>query len=205
MTFTVDRARYPIRGIDVSHHQGAIDWHAVAADDVSFVYVKVSEGGDYRDPRYRQNLAGADAAGIPAGAYHYFTFCRSGADQAANYLSAIAGETVALPPAMDLELRGNCDRQPTREEMAAEVGAFVDAVEARLGTRVIYYVTEGFRLAYGSSLPERHLWYRAISFEPLHVGWRIWQYDDDANVAGIDRPVDVNVLSGALADLAAAD
>lgn len=95
VTFTVDRARYPITGIDVSHHQGAIDWHAVAADDVSFVYVKVSEGGDYRDPRYRQNLAGADAAGIPAGAYHYFTFCRSGADQAVNYLGAIAGETVA--------------------------------------------------------------------------------------------------------------
>lgn len=89
--------------------------------------------------------------------------------------------------------------------MAAEVGAFVDAVEARLGTRVIYYMTDGFRLAYGSSLPKRHLWYRAIAFEPFHVGWRIWQYADDARVAGIDGPVDVNVLSGALADLAAPD
>ena len=42
-----DPSRYPMRGIDVSHHQGAIDWRAVARDDVAFAYIKASEGRDF--------------------------------------------------------------------------------------------------------------------------------------------------------------
>ncbi len=38
--YAPDRERYPIRGIDVSHHQGPVDWQKVAADDVAFVYLK---------------------------------------------------------------------------------------------------------------------------------------------------------------------
>lgn len=205
LTFQPDRHRYPVRGIDISHHQGVIDWQAVAADDVAFAYVKVSEGGDHRDTRYRANIAGATAAGIATGAYHYFTFCRSGAEQAQNFLAAIEGENLTLPPVIDLEFEGNCERRPSRDEMAREVGAFVDAVEARLGRQVVYYATEWFRLSYGSGLPTRPLWCRLIAFEPFHVNWRIWQYDDDAKVAGIDAPVDVNLIAGDLAGLISLD
>nr|WP_217497729.1 GH25 family lysozyme [Lysobacter enzymogenes] len=73
-----DRARYPLRGIDVSHHQGAIDWRAVARDAVAFAYLKASEGGDHRDRRYAANARDARAAGVAVGAYHFFTFCRDG-------------------------------------------------------------------------------------------------------------------------------
>ena len=56
-----DPDRYPVRGIDVSHHQGAIDWTAVAADDVAFAYLKASEGGDHRDRRFAANWRAAFA------------------------------------------------------------------------------------------------------------------------------------------------
>ena len=49
LNFSPDRSKYPVRGIDVSHHQGSIDWQRVAADDVSFAIIKATEGGDYVD------------------------------------------------------------------------------------------------------------------------------------------------------------
>jgi lysozyme len=42
--------RYPIGGVDVSHHRGAIDWAAVRAQGMAFAYIKASEGGDFVDP-----------------------------------------------------------------------------------------------------------------------------------------------------------
>src|SRR5437016_13909496 len=78
-------SRYPVRGIDVSHHQGPIDWDAVASDGVTFAYIKASEGGDYQDRRFKENWLGARHAGVLAGAYHFFTFCKDGAAQAENF------------------------------------------------------------------------------------------------------------------------
>jgi lysozyme len=51
-------------GIDVSNHQGSVDWSRVAADDIRFAYVKATEGGDFVDSRFAANWAGARAAGL---------------------------------------------------------------------------------------------------------------------------------------------
>ncbi len=60
-------------GIDVSGHQGLIDWRAVAADDIDFAYIKASEGGDFVDDMFARNWREAAAAGVDRGAYHFFT------------------------------------------------------------------------------------------------------------------------------------
>jgi len=80
---------YPHQGIDVSHYQGRIDWRALPAQGVDFAYIKASEGGDLRDDAFAANWAGAERAGIARGAYHFFTLCRPGADQAANFIAAV--------------------------------------------------------------------------------------------------------------------
>ena len=67
-------------------HQGPIDWQRVAGDGIGFVYMKATEGGDWVDATFAPNWAGARAAGLKVGAYHFFTLCRAGADQAANFL-----------------------------------------------------------------------------------------------------------------------
>src|SRR4051794_5467055 len=64
---------YPLQGIDISHHQGAIDWARLPGQGVDFAYIKASEGGDHRDPAFAANWAGARKAGIRRGAYHFFT------------------------------------------------------------------------------------------------------------------------------------
>jgi lysozyme len=52
------RAKYPIRGIDVSHHQGGIDWLAVKASNTRFAYIKATEGASFRDPKFSENWGG---------------------------------------------------------------------------------------------------------------------------------------------------
>ena len=56
------RAKYPIRGIDVSHHQRDINWDAVKGAGISFSYIKATEGADFKDKRFQANWAEADAA-----------------------------------------------------------------------------------------------------------------------------------------------
>ena len=88
----VDRYRYPVAGIDVSKHNGKIDFEKVAADDYQFVFIKASEGKTYRDEAFERNYQGARDAGLMVGAYHFFRKNRTGEEQAANLLSVIKGK-----------------------------------------------------------------------------------------------------------------
>ena len=56
--------RYDVLGVDVSHHQGSIDWPTLAQDRVVFAYIKATEGGDFQDPRFAEN--GCCGSTIPA-------------------------------------------------------------------------------------------------------------------------------------------
>ena len=192
-----DRARYPLRGLDVSHHQGAIDWTKVAAGDIAFVYLKATEGGDHRDREFARNWRGARAAGIAVGAYHFFTFCRPGADQAANFLAVVPVEADALPPAVDLEYGGNCGRIPDGPAMRRELDAFLVPVERAYGKPALLYVTPEFLVAYRADLPARALWRRSLLRAPdAAAPWRLWQYHNRGAVDGIAGPVDMNVFAG---------
>ena len=198
-----DRTRFPVRGIDVSHHQGTIDWSRVAADDVAFVFMKATEGGDHRDREFNRNLAGALEAGLAVGAYHFFTFCRPGADQAANFLATVPHGATTLPPVVDLEYGGNCARRPTGAELRAELDAFLAPVEARFGREVLYYATETFLADYGHAIADRPLWRRAIARQLTTSDWIVWQYHNAGTVDGVTGPVDLNVLNGGLPELIA--
>lgn len=181
-------------GIDVSNHQGAIDWPAVAGDDIDFAYVKATEGGDHVDARFAANWAEAGAAGLDRGAYHYFTFCRPGVDQAANFLRTVPSDPEALAPALDLELAGNCAERPSREVMAAEVDAYLRAVEAATGTEAVLYVGRDFAEAYpGIPSGDRLRWVQHVHRRPALDGWWIWQATVVARVEGIDGHVDLDV------------
>ena len=76
-------------GIDVSHHQGDIDWARVADDDITFAYIKATEGGDFVDAQFADNWEQAGANGVDRGAYHFFTLCRPGLEQAENFLRVV--------------------------------------------------------------------------------------------------------------------
>src|SRR6185295_16644151 len=96
------------QGADVSAHQDAIDWDALARADVRFAYIKASEGATFVDPRFAANWRDAGRAGVRRGAYHRLTLCRSAAAQAANFMRAAPRALDALPPAVDVENFEDC-------------------------------------------------------------------------------------------------
>ena len=196
MSFSPDRDAYPVRGIDVSNHQGPIDWRRVAADDVSFAIIKATEGGDWVDKSFARNFAAAKEAGLAIGAYHFFTFCRPGADQARNFIATVPRDRLMLPPVIDVEFHGNCPRRPTPEELRVELTAFLGPVEAYFEKPAVVYLIGEAEDLYGAVMPDRLRWVRSLSRHPGHEDWVYWQYHNMGRVDGIEGDVDLNVLQG---------
>lgn len=198
---------YPFQGIDVSRYQGSIDWRGLTHQGVDFAYIKATEGGDLRDSQFASNWRSAGAVGIARGAYHFFTLCRSGADQAANFLAAVPGDRDALPPAVDLEFGGNCSYRPPREQLLRELGTFLQRIEARSGKPALLYLTSEFDDAYRiSEVIDRPLWLRSLYFEPQFGArhWTLWQASNLRQLRGIEGRVDWNAARLDLARIAPA-
>lgn len=195
-SFSPDRSRYPVRGIDVSRHQKDIDWQRVAADDVSFAIMKATEGGDWVDPLFAKNYRDAKAAGLRVGAYHFYRFNKTGAEQAKNFLATVPRDTDLLPPVVDVEFSGNGPDRPAPEALAVEVKNFLDLVEPAFGKQAIIYIIGEAEQIYGAALPDRERWVRSLLLHPGHDKWTYWQYHNMGRVDGIEGDVDLNVLQG---------
>jgi lysozyme len=180
-------------GIDVSHHQGSIDWQRVANDGISFAYIKASEGATFTDPRFAENWLGADGAGLDRGAYHFFSLCSPGGQQASNFLRFIPTR-LELPPAVDLELSPHCSARPTAGELRIELQTFLRQVEGALEEDAILYVGDDFEDAYPEVVSiERPRWRLRFLLRPKGA-WRIWQVGSYARVDGITGQVGLDVL-----------
>lgn len=184
-------------GIDVSRHQGPINWTAVHRDNIEFAYIKATEGGDHIDGRFDANRRAARSAGIRTGSYHFFTFCRSGADQAANFLSVVGDDPESLSPALDLEYAGNCATRPEPGTLRSEISTFIRIVEARTRKPVLLYVLDDTEHRYGvrRAFSAQPLWPRRYPLRPSNRRWVIWQLHGFAKVRGVHGPVDLDVAN----------
>jgi lysozyme len=204
----IDTARiwYDVIGVDVSHHQGDIDWPTLARTDVSFAYIKATEGGDFRDRRFEANWEGARRAGLARGAYHFFTQCRTGAEQARNFMAAVPREPGALPPAVDLEHMGPCRSGPPVVNLVEEIATFLAMLQDHYGRRPILYVTPEFDRAYlRGHFEGETFWTCSIVLPPWFRTdrWLLWQYHQCGRRAGVNGPVDLNAFRGSRRDLEA--
>ena len=188
---------YPVQGIDVSHHQGRIDWSSLPGQGVRFAYIKASEGEQYRDSRFQENWQGASSAGLARGAYHFFSFCRPGAAQAANFIATVPARQPMLPPVVDVEMGGNCATLPSKAALITQLTIFIRMVEAHFGQPVTLYMTRECDEAYGLSAQiPRRLWLRRLVLEPRWSPrpWSIWQASNFRHLRGITGRVDWNVM-----------
>ena len=182
-------------GIDISNHQKDINWTEVAADDISLVYMKATEGQDFQDKRFAKNWDGAAAAGIARGAYHFFTLCAPGAAQAANFLRTVPTDPEALAPAVDLEYSGGCTERPDNASFQRELSTFIETVEAETGKEVLLYAMPSFTNRYPleAGLLTRDRWVRSLFRRPKSDAWAVWQVSDRGRVKGIGEPTDIDV------------
>lgn len=190
-----------IKGIDVSHWQGdrgKIDWPKVKAAGYEFVFIKATQGTNYQDPRYQEQLAGARAAGIVCGHYH-FANGEDAAKEAQNFLDTIAklqdGETVIL------------DWEVQHKNPVAWSESWLKTVTEKLGFKPLVYLNEStvktldwtpiVKAGYG-------LWEAKYGDndqipEPNEVPnpdewpfFAIWQFSSKGTVPGITGNVDLN-------------
>ena len=196
---------YKVHGIDVSHHQGTIDWQAVKATEtqnypIRFVFMKATEGGDYKDRRFAENFREAREAGLVRGAYHFYNPNTDPIRQADFFISQVTLEKGDLAPVLDIE------RKPrNKAQLQADLIKFLNRLEQHYGVRPIIYTSYRYMERYLDS-PEfaryplwiAHYYVEALSYEG---SWQFWQHTDYGTVPGITESVDLNVFNGSLSDL----
>ena len=190
---------YPVRGLDVSRHQGIIDWRKVSACGYRFVYLKATEGGDFQDASFKDNLRAARDAGFYCGAYHFFSLKTPGAVQAHNFINTVPRVKISLPPAVDLEFWGNSSSRPPVEALQANLRMYMESVKSAYGRYPIAYCSRDFADAYLKNFSIDQAWVRNIVFSPARDEknpWVFWQFSERGRIPGIDGFVDLDVFHG---------
>ena len=189
-------AGYSVHGIDVSAYQGRIDWPEVARNRVRFAFIKASEGGTLRDPRFARNWREARSAGVLRGAYHYFLPNRDGQLQADLFARTVPLAPGDLPPVLDVEAANFHDVAVLRREVAR----WLRLIEAHYGVRPILYSNHSFYQRHlAGHFDDYPLWLAHYEVERPTLPrdkWIIWQHSDEAYVPGIRGAVDFNVFQG---------
>lgn len=195
----IDNERYPIKGIDVSRHNGMMNLDAAAADGIEFIFMKASEGENHRDENFHINYEKAGHAGLKRGAYHFFRFDKDGISQAQNFMNAVGDRKLELGVAIDIEQSGNPKGIPL-DSIIIRLSDMVDYLNLK-GHRVMFYTNrqgyEDFLLHYYPGFP---LWICNFSSTPFDADWTFWQYDHHGKVKGISSGVDLNVFVGTRKD-----
>lgn len=204
-------AEHDVRGVDVSHYQGEIDWDVLAAQDLDFAWIKATEGAAHTDPRFAESWAAATRTDLLVGAYHFMSFESSGADQAANLVAEVPATPGTLPPVIDLEFYGPYfEDRPTPDEVHTILDPLVAGVEEHYGVAPIIYATgEAYDLYLAGRYPDLPIWIRSVAWAPrLPDGraWTLWQYSNRDRLPGYDgvEPyIDMNVFAGTREELEA--
>lgn len=189
---------FPIQGIDISHHQGEIDWSKIDRQNIQFIFIKATEGGDFKDSLFQSYWKEAHKLNIPISIYHFFTFCRSGKEQAQYFIQEVPKEYITMLPAIDLEFGGNC-KSPNNNDLLAEITEYIQIIEDHYQKRVIIYATQDFYQMYLiNQYLSNPIWIRDIYRYPKLTdrSWMFWQYANRGTVEGINGFVDLNVFSG---------
>lgn len=193
-----DNSKYPIRGIDVSHHQGEIDWKKIKQEGISFVFIKATEGWNYKDPDFNRNWKGASNAGLLKGAYHFFTFCKSGIEQSQNFINTVPVDYGSLPPVVDFEFVGNCEKPTEKAIVVKELLVFIREVKEKYKKLPIMYVTyDSYNHFLKGEVLDCYIWIRDVFFTPgipEEKRWTFWQYSSHGRVKGINGSVDLDVF-----------
>lgn len=197
-------AKYDVRGIDVSHYQGDIDWKKVAdSGKWQFVYIKATEGKDMTDSHFRANWEQAKSNGMLIGAYHFFTTQSTGSQQASHFIEEVPIEVASLPPVIDIEISLNKDVLLIR----SEITTLADQLKQHYKQKPILYVTyDTFNTYIAGSFEDYEIWIRDIVKHPSlkdNRAWTFWQFNNRGRISGIDAYVDINVFHGDKAAFAA--
>ncbi|MCC2684948.1 MAG: N-acetylmuramoyl-L-alanine amidase [Paenibacillaceae bacterium] len=209
-----------LRGIDVSHWDGTIDWKRVKESGISFAYLKAADGKGSVDPNFASNVSHARAAGMPVGAYYYarptapLNLDQARA-QAQHFVKAMKQNGLEdygdLMPVLDLEEPADTGTLG-RNDLEQWASAFIDTATALTNRQIMLYTGIWFIQQYddfGSEMSDLPLWaadytYYGDTQPPVSGGWSrwtVWQHTDRGTVPGIDGLVDLDAGPASLLEM----
>ena len=197
---SANASEYPIQGFDVSHHQKNIQWNRISPKEYRFVYLKATEGGDFKDTKFQENWLQAREHGFLVGAYHFYRLCRDGQTQADHFIATVPKKDDALPPVIDLEYDSKCIDTFTQEQLIQEIQIMHDALKQHYDKQPIFYISKSFyNIVLAGKFPDVPLWVREYHGLPDlkdQPHWSFWQHTNQGKIKGIETTVDLNVFNG---------
>lgn len=194
-----DIAEYPVRGLDISAHNGAVDFDKVAAVGIEFVILKATEGATFKDKNFASNYRKARKAGLKAQAYHFFRFDVGGYVQALNLMHSVRGRSLELPVVIDVEEWSN-PRDHTTTDILNRLQAMINTLEAHGYKVMLYSNKDGFEKFFSQQFAHYPLWLCSFTGIPDAGNMRLWQFSHVGRVNGVEGKVDLNTFNGSATD-----
>ena len=199
---------YEIHGIDISHHQGKIDWqelkdHGMIDEfPVRFVMIKATEGATKVDENFEDNFYQAREYGFTRGAYHFYSVHSSAKAQAAFFMQKVKLENGDLPPVLDVEHK---PKNQTDDEFKQSILQWLEIIETHYGVKPIIYTYYKFKMQYLSDpvFDDYPYWIAHYYVDQVEYEgkWKFWQHTDVGRLPGIKGNVDFNIYNGSMYDL----
>lgn len=194
-----------LTGIDVSSHQGTIDWNAVSQDGIDFAMIRCgtrgyTEGSLFADETFYTNADGAQTAGIPFGVYFFSQAIneQEAIEEAEYVLELIQGMEISCPIAFDLEDMPSYNARAndlSAEQITANAEAFCNRIK-QAGYEVMIYGNQHDLSRYDLEHLNEEIWYAEYNgTQPTtSIPLVMWQYTSTGSVSGISTNVDLNIL-----------
>lgn len=198
--------KYPVKGIDVSSYQGEIDWEKLSGENISFAFIKATEGSSFVDENFTYNFEEAQKTSLAVGAYHFFSYESEGKTQAQNFINTVKPYDGMLPPVIDLEFYGDNEKNPPkREDVDSQLKVMLQALEDFYGQKPIIYATErSYELYLAGDYDEYDIWIRNVITKPKlsdDRSWTFWQYTNRERLSGfngVEKYIDMNAFNGSV-------
>lgn len=188
------------KGIDVSYHQGIIDWKKVKNDGVTFAIIRAGYGKTQMDKKFIENICGANTSGIEVGIY-WFIYAKDvseaieNADKCHACISLYKG-IIKHKVWADWEYDSDKRNPQTKTGRTAIVKAFCERLESHGYEVGVYanpdYIKSKFDM---SQLGKYPLWLAEYSTSKGSYNPFMWQYSK-GSVLGINGNVDMNIMYG---------
>lgn len=191
-----------IMGIDVSKHNGNIDWNAVKNAGVNFVIIRCGYRGSatgvlVEDQKFKSNIQGATAAGLKVGIYFFSQAVNEveAVEEASMTIDLIRRYSITYPVYMDVEeANGRADKLDTAARTRV-IRAFCETVRASGYTAGVYacksWLAEKMK---AGELSNYKIWLAQYAATPSYGGrYEMWQYSRKGQISGIPEKVDLNI------------
>lgn len=193
-------------GVDVSNHQGSIDWAALKRQGIDFAYLRIGlrgygeKGTLYPDRSFQRNYDSARAAGIDVGVYMFSqaTNSREAAEEAAYALQLLDGQPLQLPVYYDWEPVHSDDSRTAQNSgllLTSQARTFCRLIrQAGYDAGVYMNRQQGYYRYDLRSLADYKLWIADYGDYPdFYYRFDVWQYSAEAELDGVGTIVDLNV------------